>query len=115
LLLHPAAALSATAARSLHDALPIWKEGLAAAYLAGFGRALSEGYDLVVEMDADLSHQPEELPSLLRAANGLDLVVGSRYVPGGSVTNWGRLRRMLSRGGNAYAGAMLGLPVRDAT
>jgi apolipoprotein N-acyltransferase len=91
------------------------KEGLAAAYLAGFRRALDEGYDVVVEMDADLSHQPEELPSILAASGRLDLVVGSRYVPGGSVTNWGLLRRLLSRGGNAYARAALGLPVRDAT
>jgi hypothetical protein len=77
--------------------------------------ALDEGYDVVVEMDADLSHRPEELPTLLEGAAGHDLVIGSRYVPGGSVTNWGRFRLWLSRGGNAYTRAMLGLPIRDAT
>jgi len=91
------------------------KEGLASAYVAGFRRALEAGYDLVVEMDADLSHRPEELPPLLAASERLHLVVGSRYVPGGSVTNWGALRRALSRGGNLYTRAMLGLPVADAT
>ncbi|MFN2545072.1 MAG: apolipoprotein N-acyltransferase [Actinomycetota bacterium] len=91
------------------------KDGLAGAYLAGFRLALERDYDLVVEMDADLSHQPEELPSLLEAAGGCDLVVGSRYVPGGSVTDWGFIRRALSRGGNVYARLVLGLPVADAT
>jgi apolipoprotein N-acyltransferase len=91
------------------------KGGLASAYMAGFRRAIDGGYGLVVEMDADLSHQPEELPALLAAAERLDLVIGSRYVPGGSVTNWGLLRRALSRGGNLYTRAMLGLPVADAT
>ncbi len=91
------------------------KGGLAGAYITGFRRALSEGYDLVVEMDADLSHEPEQVPRLLEAAGRLDLVVGSRYVPGGSVTNWGLLRRALSRGGNLYTRGMLGLPVADAT
>ncbi len=91
------------------------KEGLAAAYAAGFRVALDEGYDVVVEMDADLSHQPEELPRLLDAVRVNDLAIGSRYIPGGSVTNWGRLRLWLSRGGNAYTRAMLGLPIRDAT
>jgi dolichol-phosphate mannosyltransferase len=91
------------------------KEGLAAAYAAGFRVALEERYDVVVEMDADLSHQPEELPRLLEGILGHDLAIGSRYVPGGSVTNWGRTRRWLSRGGNAYTRAMLGIPIRDAT
>jgi dolichol-phosphate mannosyltransferase len=91
------------------------KEGLAAAYAAGFRVALDEGYDVVVEMDADLSHLPEELPQLLRGAQVNDLTIGSRYIPGGSVTNWGRLRLWLSRGGNAYTRAMLGIPIRDAT
>jgi len=91
------------------------KEGLAAAYAAGFEIALAERYDVVVEMDADLSHLPEELPGLLEAVGRLDLAIGSRYVPGGSVTNWGRLRLWLSRVGNAYTRVMLGLPVRDAT
>jgi apolipoprotein N-acyltransferase len=91
------------------------KGGLAGAYVTGFRRGIEEGHDLVVEMDADMSHQPEELPRLLAAAEGLDLVIGSRYVPGGSVTNWGMLRRALSRGGNLYTRGMLGLPVADAT
>jgi hypothetical protein len=91
------------------------KGGLASAYVAGFRRALTEGYDLVVEMDADLSHQPEELPALLAGAARHDLTVGSRYVPGGSVSNWGLLRRALSRGGNLYARVVLGLPVADCT
>jgi apolipoprotein N-acyltransferase len=91
------------------------KQGLAAAYAAGFGSAIADRYDVVVEMDADLSHEPEELPGLLEAVGSLDLAIGSRYVPGGSVTNWGLLRRWLSRAGNAYTRVMLGLPVRDAT
>jgi apolipoprotein N-acyltransferase len=91
------------------------KGGLASAYAAGFRRALDEGYDLVVEMDADLSHQPEQLAVLLDGARRFDVTVGSRYVPGGSVRNWGLLRRLLSRGGNAYAQLVLELPVRDAT
>lgn len=91
------------------------KAGLAGAYRAGFRRALQEGYDLVVEMDADLSHQPEELPTLLDGARRHDVTVGSRYVPGGSVTNWGLVRRLLSRGGNRYARFVLGVPVSDST
>jgi apolipoprotein N-acyltransferase len=91
------------------------KAGLASAYLDGFRLALEREYDLVVEMDADLSHDPEELPQLLEAARAHDLTVGSRYVPGGSVSNWSRLRVALSRGGNVYARFMLGLPTHDAT
>jgi apolipoprotein N-acyltransferase len=92
------------------------KAGLAGAYLDGFDRALAEGYDLVVEMDSDLSHDPAELPTLIdAAAKGADLVVGSRYVPGGSVTNWSRSRVALSRAGNTYARLMLGIPLHDAT
>ena len=91
------------------------KGGLASAYATGFRRALEEGYDLVVEMDADLSHQPPELPRLLEGAARYDLTVGSRYVPGGGVTNWGLVRRLLSRAGNSYARAMLGIPVSDST
>jgi apolipoprotein N-acyltransferase len=91
------------------------KAGLAGAYREGFARALDEGYDLVVEMDADLSHDPAELPGLLSAAHRFHLVVGSRYVPGGSVTNWSRTRLGLSRAGNAYARLWLGLPLHDAT
>ena len=91
------------------------KAGLASAYQAGFTTALQERYDLVVEMDSDLSHRPDELPRLLGAARGHDLVIGSRYVPGGSVTNWGRARLGLSKGGNLYARLWLGFPLHDAT
>ncbi|HEX7248240.1 MAG TPA: apolipoprotein N-acyltransferase [Actinomycetota bacterium] len=92
------------------------RSGLASAYLDGFRLALDEGYDLIVEMDSDLSHDPAELPRLLDAAvAGADLVVGSRYVPGGSVSNWSRARVALSRAGNLYARLMLGVPVHDAT
>lgn len=92
------------------------RSGLAGAYLAGFHRALDEGYELVVEMDADLSHDPAELGGLLHAAaTSHDLTVGSRYIDGGSVTNWSRARVALSKAGNTYARFMLGLPVRDAT
>ena len=92
------------------------RSGLASAYEEGFGRALEEGYDLIVEMDSDLSHDPAELGALLEAARDrFDLVVGSRYVPGGSVTNWSRLRLTLSRTGNTYARMMLGVPLQDAT
>jgi len=91
------------------------KGGLAGAYLDGFVLAISQGYDLVVEMDADLSHRPEELPRLLRAARRHHLTIGSRYVPGGAVRNWSAFRRVLSRGGNLYVQALLGIPVADAT
>jgi len=91
------------------------KSGLASAYLEGFHTAIAEGYDMAIEMDSDLSHDPAELPVLLEAAQHHDLVVGSRYIPGGSVTDWSRSRVALSRGGNAYAGFMLGLPIHDAT
>jgi apolipoprotein N-acyltransferase len=91
------------------------KLGLASAYLLGFRRGLEDGYDVLVEMDADLSHRPQDLPSLIAATSRFDLVVGSRYVPGGAVTNWSRARLLLSKGGNAYARTLLGLPVRDAT
>jgi apolipoprotein N-acyltransferase len=91
------------------------KSGLASAYLEGFRVAIADGYDVAVEMDSDLSHDPTELPGLLAAAEQHDLVVGSRYIPGGSVSDWSRSRVALSRGGNAYAGFMLGLPIHDAT
>ncbi|MGZ8578397.1 MAG: apolipoprotein N-acyltransferase, partial [Actinomycetota bacterium] len=91
------------------------KGGLASAYLAGFDQALSRGYDLIVEMDSDLSHLPEQLPRLLEAVRSHHLVIGSRYVPGGSVTNWSRARLALSRGGNLYARICLGFPLHDAT
>src|SRR6516225_12356128 len=82
------------------------KAGLGAAYIAGFHWALDQGYGVVVEMDADGSHLPEELPRLLDALAGADLVIGSRYVPGGTVVNWPKRREMLSRGGNTYARLM---------
>ncbi|MBG0833087.1 polyprenol monophosphomannose synthase [Planomonospora sp. ID67723] len=92
------------------------KQGLGAAYIAGFRWGLAEGYDVLVEMDADGSHQPEELPKLLEAlTGGADLAIGSRYVPGGKVVNWPHSREFLSRGANVYTRMMLGLPVRDAT
>ena len=91
------------------------KEGLGAAYLHGFQVALGRGYDVIGEMDADGSHQPEQLPRLMEALEGADLVLGSRWVPGGSVVNWPWTRKALSRGGNLYTRALLGIPVRDAT
>ena len=91
------------------------KSGLASAYLEGFRHALDANYDLIVEMDADLSHDPDELPRLLAAATQHHLTVGSRYVPGGSVTNWSWSRVALSRAGNRYARWMLGIPLKDAT
>ncbi len=91
------------------------KEGLGAAYLAGFRWALDEGYDAVVEMDADGSHRPEHLPSLLAAAEQADAVIGSRWVPGGAVVNWPLHRKALSVGGNLYVKVLLGMPVNDAT
>jgi dolichol-phosphate mannosyltransferase len=92
------------------------KAGLGSAYRAGFARGLERGHDVMVEMDADLSHDPADLPRLLHAvADGASLAVGSRYVPGGSTPHWPLHRRLLSRWGNRYAGVVLGLGVRDAT
>lgn len=91
------------------------KRGLGTAYVAGFRWALERDYDAVVAMDADLSHDPACVPSLLEALEGADLVVGSRYVPGGGVANWGRTRRSLSWAGNAYARLWLRFGVRDST
>lgn len=91
------------------------KEGLGAAYLAGFDWGIERGYGVLVEMDADGSHQPEELPRLLTALKGADLVLGSRWVPGGRVVNWPRHREMLSRGGSTYSRMLLGVPIRDVT
>ena len=101
-----------TQVRVLHRA---GKEGLGAAYLAGFDWALAQGYDVVVEMDADGSQQPEQLPRLLVALRDAELVLGSRWVPGGSVVNWPKSRELLSRGGSFYTRLMLGVPMRDAT
>ena len=91
------------------------KQGLGPAYIAGFRRALSEGAELVMEMDCDFSHSPEDVPRLVRAANDADLVIGSRYVPGGRVENWGAGRRLVSRAGSIYARLVLGIGVRDLT
>ena len=91
------------------------KEGLGPAYLAGFELALASGAELIVEMDADFSHDPAYLPQLLAAAEDADLVLGSRYVEGGGVADWGPLRRFISRGGSAYARVLLGVRVRDLT
>jgi dolichol-phosphate mannosyltransferase len=91
------------------------KTGLGAAYLHGFEVALERGYDVVGEMDADGSHQPEQLPLLLAALADADLVIGSRWVPGGSVVNWPLSRKLLSVGGNLYARTLLGIPLRDIT
>jgi dolichol-phosphate mannosyltransferase len=91
------------------------KRGLGAAYLAGFAWALDAGYDVIGEMDADGSHQPEQLHRLLEALLDADLVIGSRYVPGGSVVNWPWRREALSRGGNFYVRMLLGISIRDAT
>jgi dolichol-phosphate mannosyltransferase len=91
------------------------KEGLGPAYIAGFRRALADGAGLVLEMDSDFSHDPAYLPRLLDAASRADVVLGSRYVPGGGVGDWGPLRRAISRGGSAYARLVLGVGVHDLT
>ena len=91
------------------------KRGLGSAYLAGFAWAFERGYDVIVEMDADGSHLPEQLPALLEALRGADLALGARWVPGGRVVNWPLRRRLLSRCGNAYVRLVLGLPLEDAT
>ncbi|NEN05565.1 polyprenol monophosphomannose synthase [Diaminobutyricibacter tongyongensis] len=98
--------------RVLHRA---GKEGLGAAYREGMQWALAAGYDRIVEMDADGSHRPEELHRLLEAVETADVVLGSRWVPGGGVENWPASRRLLSRGGSAYSRLALGVPVKDAT
>jgi dolichol-phosphate mannosyltransferase len=91
------------------------KQGLGAAYRAGFAWGMERGYDALVEMDADLSHPPERLPALLDGLDGADLVIGSRYVPGGATRNWSPLRKLISRTGNLYVRLALRLPVQDAT
>jgi len=91
------------------------KEGIGPAYLAGFAHAMANGADLLLEMDADFSHDPADLPRLIEAADRADLVLGSRYVPGGGVTDWGLGRRLISRGGSLYARILLGVPIHDLT
>ncbi|HKP19978.1 MAG TPA: polyprenol monophosphomannose synthase [Thermoleophilaceae bacterium] len=102
-----------------HDAVRVLhrahKQGLGRAYLAGFDVALADGAELVLEMDADFSHDPADLPRLIAAADDADVVLGSRYVEGGGVENWGALRRLVSRGGSWYARMLLRVPVRDLT
>jgi dolichol-phosphate mannosyltransferase len=91
------------------------KAGLGAAYVNGFTVALEKGYDVIGEMDADGSHQPEQLHTLLEALKTADLVIGARWMPGGSVVNWPKSREFLSRGGNLYVRLLLGVKIRDAT
>jgi dolichol-phosphate mannosyltransferase len=91
------------------------KDGIGPAYIAGFRRLLAEGAELLLEMDCDFSHDPADVPRLIEAASGADLVLGSRYVPGGGTANWGLLRRFVSRGGCLYAQVLLGVRVRDLT
>ncbi|MGI8529717.1 MAG: polyprenol monophosphomannose synthase [Geodermatophilaceae bacterium] len=105
----------AAADRHVHVLHRAAKQGLGAAYKAAFGWAASRGYDAVVEMDADGSHDPTQLPRLLAELGTADLVLGSRWVDGGAVLDWPTWRRVLSRGGNTYARLLLRLPVRDAT
>lgn len=101
---------------SIHVLHRTGKDGLGAAYIAGFEWALARDYDVLVEMDADGSHMPEQLPRLLEASEaGADLVIGSRWVKGGEVVNWPLLRKIISRGGSFYSRTMLGLPLRDIT
>jgi dolichol-phosphate mannosyltransferase len=91
------------------------KEGLGPAYIAGFRRALADGAELVLEMDCDFSHDPRDVPRMIEATADADLVLGSRYVSGGGVENWGAVRRFVSWGGSLYARTVLGVPVRDLT
>ena len=105
----------AVADEGIHVLHRVVKDGLGRAYLAGFDWGLARGYEVLVEMDADGSHPPEQLPDLLSALADADLVLGSRYVPGGEVRGWPARRLLLSRGGNRYARIMLRLPVHDAT
>jgi glycosyltransferase involved in cell wall biosynthesis len=99
----------------LHLIVREGKQGLGAAYRAGFAWGLARGYDALVEMDADLSHPPDRLSALLDGLADADLVLGSRYVPGGRTVNWSRAREAISRGGNAYVRLALGMPIHDAT
>jgi dolichol-phosphate mannosyltransferase len=91
------------------------KEGLGPAYLAGFRKALADGAELILEMDADFSHNPDDVPRLIEATGQADLVLGSRYVHGGSIGNWGLVRRTVSSGGSLYARLLLGVPIHDFT
>lgn len=99
----------------IHVLHRVGKAGLGAAYLAGFSWGLQQGFDVLVEMDADGSHQPEQLPDLLAALEYSDLVLGSRWVQGGGTQNWSKNRELLSKGGNYYTKVMLGIDIKDAT
>lgn len=99
----------------IHVMHRLGKAGLGAAYLAGFAWGLQQGFDVLVEMDADGSHQPEQLPKLLAALEYSDLVLGSRWVAGGGTENWSKKRELLSKGGNYYTKIMLGIDIDDAT
>ena len=99
----------------LHLSMRKTKDGLGKAYIHGFKWALQNSYDYIFEMDADFSHDPKYLPDFLAAIQTHDLVLGSRYVPGGGVKNWGLLRKFISRGGSLYARTILGLSLRDLT
>lgn len=100
---------------NIHVMHRLSKDGLGAAYLSGFAWGLQQGFDVLVEMDADGSHQPEQLPQLLEALVNADLVLGSRWVDGGGTENWSRGREILSRGGNTYTRIMLGIDIHDST
>jgi dolichol-phosphate mannosyltransferase len=91
------------------------KQGLGPAYIAGFKRALADGAELILEMDCDFSHDPDDVPRLIAAAENVDLALGSRYVAGGSVGDWGAVRRFISRGGSLYAQVLIGARIRDLT
>lgn len=99
----------------IHVLHRLGKEGLAAAYMAGFAWGLERGYDVLIEMDADGSHKPEQLPTMLDALRDADLVLGSRWIEGGEVVNWPKSREFLSRGGNLYTRLALDVPLHDAT
>jgi len=105
----------AVADPNVHVMHRLGKEGLGAAYLAGFAWALQQEFDVIVEMDADGSHQPEQLPTMLEQLTHADVVLGSRWVDGGGTQNWSKSREFLSRGGNTYTRFLLGMPVHDAT
>lgn len=101
--------------RAIHVLHRKEKDGLGRAYVAGFNWGLSRDYDIIVQMDGDLSHNPSDVPRLVEALSHADLVLGSRYVPDGGTVNWGVGRQLLSRGGSLYARTILGLPIRDVT
>ncbi len=91
------------------------KQGLGKAYIAGFKWGIEKGYDILTEMDADFSHRPEDLNNILKKIETTDVVIGSRYVPGGATVNWGLLRKIISRGGGIYSRLILGYPIQDWT